>query len=293
MGELGSAWLERKRGHMKPSAYRSYENAWRVHVEPRWRAAKVGDIRHTGVQAWIAELSSKGLSASRVITIYSVLAGILDDAMRDRMLAANPARGVSLPRRTRRPNVYLTAEQLRMLTVESGRYGSLILLLGVAGLRWGEAAALRVRDVNFLRRRVLLHENAVAVGGRTHVGTLKSGHSRTVSLPEFVVDELASTCEGKERDELIWPAQDGGYLAPADEQIVVGRCGPAVPGGRQNIPARDSARAAAHRGFASDRVGRESQGGATDARARLGGHDSRRLCRSFRLRLHCSCRQVI
>ncbi len=212
-GELGPPWLERKQGHLKPSGYRSYENAWRVYVEPRWRGAKVADIRHTGVQAWVAELSAK-LSASRVVTIYSVLAGILDDAVRDRMLAANPARGVKLPRRSRRPNVYLTAEQLHRLAVESGRYGSLVLLLGTVGLRWGEAAALRVSDVDFLRRRLGLHENAVAVGGRTHVGTLKSGHSRSVALPGFVVDELAATCEGKGRDELSWPARDGGYLAP-------------------------------------------------------------------------------
>ncbi|WP_104183586.1 tyrosine-type recombinase/integrase [Mycobacterium avium] len=213
VGELGPAWLARKEGHLKPSAYRSYENAWRVYVEPRWRAAKVADIRYTAVQAWVAELSKK-LSASRVITVYSVLAGILDDAMRDRLIAANPARGVSLPRRAKRPNVYLTAGQLQRLALESGRYGSLILLLGTVGLRWGEAAALRVRDVDFLRRRVVLHENAVAVGGRIHVGTLKTGHSRTVALPAFVVDELAATCAGKERDDLIWPAQDGGYLAP-------------------------------------------------------------------------------
>ena len=99
VGEVGRGWLERKRGHLKPSAYRSYENAWRVYVQPRWRAAKVGDIRHTGVQAWVAELSAK-LSASRVTTVYSVLAGILGDAVRDRMIAANPARGVKLPRRT-------------------------------------------------------------------------------------------------------------------------------------------------------------------------------------------------
>ena len=210
---MGTAWLDRKRGHMKPSGYRSYENAWRVHVEPRWHGAKVAEIRHTGVQAWVAELS-KDLSASRVTTIYSVLAGILDDAVRDRMIAANPARGVKLPRRSPRPNVYLTAEQLHRLAVESGRYGSLVLLLGTAGLRRGEAAALRVRDVDFLRRRVVLHENAVAVGGRTHVGTLKSGHSRTVALPAFVVDEPAATCAGKDRDELIWPARDSGYLAP-------------------------------------------------------------------------------
>ncbi len=215
VGELGTAWLARKEGHLKPSGYRSYESAWRVYVEPRWRAAKVADIRYTSVQAWITELSkAKKLSASRVVTIHSVLAGILDDAVRDRMLAANPTRGVALPRRSRRPNVYLSPDQLHSLATESGRYGSLVLVLGTVGLRWGEAAALRVSDVDFLRRRVVLHENAVAVGGTTHVGTLKTGHSRAVALPQFVVDELAVTCVGKERDELIWPAQDGGYLAP-------------------------------------------------------------------------------
>lgn len=213
VGELGLAWLARKEGHMKPSGYRSYENAWRVYVEPRWRAAKLADIRHTAVQAWTAELSKK-LSASRVITVYSVLAGILDDAARDRLIAANPARGVKLPRRSKRPNVYLTPGQLHCLAIESGRYGSLVLLLGTVGLRWGEAAALRVRDVDFLRQRVVLHENAVAVGGRTHVGTLKTGLNRTVALPAFVVDELAATCTGKDRDDLIWPAEDGGHLAP-------------------------------------------------------------------------------
>jgi hypothetical protein len=37
-----------------------------------------------------------------VQTAYSVLARILDDAMRDRLLASNPARGVKLPKRARR-----------------------------------------------------------------------------------------------------------------------------------------------------------------------------------------------
>ncbi len=89
-----------------------------------------------------------------VATVYSVLARILDDAVRDRMLAANPARGVKLPKRPPRRNVYLSVEQLNRLADESGRYRSLVLLLGVGGLRWGEAAALRVCDVDFLRRRV-------------------------------------------------------------------------------------------------------------------------------------------
>ena len=103
-----------------------------------------------------------------------MLARILDDAVKDRLLAANPARGVKLPRRPPQHNIYLTADQLDMLADESRQYRSLILLLGVGGLRWGQAIALRPCDVNFLRRRIELRRNAVRVNGTWFVGSLKS-----------------------------------------------------------------------------------------------------------------------
>lgn len=213
VGDLGPGWLDRQKGVMKPSAFHSIESAWRVHVEPRWGSKSIAEIEYSSVQGWVTELSSRR-KGTLVATAYSVLARILDDAVRDRRIAVNPARGVKLPARSKRKNVYLTADQLHALALESGRYGSLILLLGTAGLRWGEAAALRVGDVDFLKRRITLHENAVMVGGDVHLGTLKSGKSRTVALPAFVVEELARTCGGKEHGELIWPARDGGYLGP-------------------------------------------------------------------------------
>jgi integrase len=213
VGELGPAWLARQRGHLKPSSYRPLESAWRVHVEKRWAAAPIADVRYTGVQGWVAELSTK-LGASTVATVYSVLARILDDAVRDRLLASNPARGARLPKRPPRRNVYLTSTQLEMLAGESGRYRSLVLLLGVGGLRWGEAAALRVRDVNFLKRRIDLHRNAVQVGTEFMVGSLKSNTNRAVILPAFVIDAIAQTAEGKRADDLLWPSRAGGYLGP-------------------------------------------------------------------------------
>ncbi|CAN5524386.1 hypothetical protein BH09ACT7_BH09ACT7_08540 [soil metagenome] len=213
IGELGANWLTRQQGVMKPSAFHSIESAWRVHVQPRWSGAAIAEIAYSDVQAWVTELSGRR-KATLVTTAYSVLARILDDAVRDRRLAANPARGVKLPAKSKRKNIYLAAEQLQALALESGRYGSLVLLLGTAGLRWGEAAALRVSDVDFLKRRIVLHENAVTVGSEVHLGTLKSGKSRTVALPSFVVDELARTCRGKQHDELIWPNRAGGYLGP-------------------------------------------------------------------------------
>lgn len=213
IGELGPLWLQRQQGHMKPSGFRSYESAWRIHVEPRWGRVRVADVTHTDVQAWVSELASQR-GPVIVQTAYSVLARIIDDAVRDRRLAANPARGVKLPARAKRKNIYLTAEQLQALAVEADRYRSLVLLLGTAGLRWGEAAALRVEDIDFLKRRVVLHRNAVTVNNRVHVGTLKSGENRTVALAGFVADELAATCRGKSREDLIWSSRSGGYLAP-------------------------------------------------------------------------------
>ena len=233
IGELGLPWLARQQGHMKPSGHRSLDSAWHVHVAPRWGAVRIGEVRFSDVQAWISDLATTHRSTI-VRTAHSVLARILDDAVADRMLANNPARGVKLPPRSARTNVYLSATQLDALATESGHYRSLVLLLGVGGLRWGEAAALRVSDVDFLRRRVTLHTNAVKVGGDFAVGTLKSGKSRTFTLPEFVIEALAATTKGKGRDELLWPSATGGYLGPPSSHDswlsgAVARCQKADP----------------------------------------------------------------
>lgn len=213
VGALGPEWLQRQAGHMEPSGYRSYESAWRKHVEPRWANTAIADIAYSDVAAWTAQLSAKR-SASLVSRCHSILAQILDDAVRDRKLVANPARGVKLPKRPPQHNVYLTAEQLHALADESGRYRSLVLLLGVGGLRWGEAAALTVSSVDFLRRRVHLHRNAVMVGGKAEVGSLKTNKNRTIVLPQSVIDALAASAKGKGRDDLLWPSRSGGHLGP-------------------------------------------------------------------------------
>ena len=57
--------------------------------------------------------------------------------------------------------------------------------------------ALRVCDIDFLRRRIELHRNAVRVVTAFIVGTLKSDKTRTIALPAFVIDELAATCRGQ------------------------------------------------------------------------------------------------
>ena len=63
-------------------------------------------------------------------------------------------------------------------------------------------------------RRIELHRNAVQVGTKVVVGTLKSNENRTVVLPKFVIDALAETAKGKGRDDLFWSTRSGGYMGP-------------------------------------------------------------------------------
>ncbi|MDO0975979.1 site-specific integrase [Mycolicibacterium frederiksbergense] len=205
--DLGIEWLAGQRGHLKPNSYRSLDVSWRVHVEPVWGRTPVSGVAYSAVQAWVSGMAQRR-GAKVVRAAHAVLYGILENAVRDRRISSNPARGVKLPAITKKPNTYLSAEQLYALADEAGRYGSLVLLLGTAGLRWGEAAGLRVEDIDFLRRKLVVHRNAT--GGT--VETLKGGEHRTLILAQFVVDELAKTVRGRARGALIWPSQTGGYL---------------------------------------------------------------------------------
>jgi hypothetical protein len=56
VSKLGQSWLDRQRGHLKPSGYTPMETAWRLRVKPRWGQVALGDIRPTAVQQWISDL---------------------------------------------------------------------------------------------------------------------------------------------------------------------------------------------------------------------------------------------
>jgi len=209
ISDLGTSWLDDKRALLKPSSYAPLEASWRNYVEPTWGRRTVSSIRHSEVQTWVASIRK---SATVVARAFGILAGILDVAERDRRILANPARGVRLPRRTStRGRRYLTHEELWAVAEASGRQ-ALVLTLGYCGLRWGELAALRVSDVNFLRRRINVTHNVVEVHGEFHAGTPKTHETRQVPVPTEVLAQLAAAAKGKPSDALIFDDGLGGYM---------------------------------------------------------------------------------
>jgi integrase len=211
--QLGIAWLAGQT-HLKPSSTAVVESAWRLHVESAWGDTSVGEIRFSEVQAWVADLArgsevQRALSPASVLRAHGVLAGILDHAVRDRRIATNPARGVLLPRKVGREHRYLTHEELHRLAHASGKHSTLIRLLGYTGLRWGEVTGLRARDIDALRRRLTVVQNAVLVKGEVIIGTPKTYKRRSVPFPAFLHPFLVESVTGLAADDLVFADERG------------------------------------------------------------------------------------
>ncbi|MGE5763396.1 MAG: site-specific integrase [Mycobacterium leprae] len=208
VGEWARHWYDTQ-VHLKPSTHATYGIPLRRQVLPRWQQVPLSRVMHADVVAWIAAVRATGLSASRTRAAHRVLSRILDLAVRDGRLPKNPAVGVDLPRLPKAERRYLTHGQLVALADACGSYRTLVLVLGYSGLRWGEAVALRVRNVDPMRRRIDVVESVTDVGGRPVFGTPKTHASRTIPIQRFLRVALADACVGKGPDDLVFTAPEG------------------------------------------------------------------------------------
>ena len=108
--------------------------------------------------------------------------------------------------------VFLTHEQVDQLAQVCAPYDTLVRVLAYTGIRWGEAAALRVGRVDLERRRLSINEATSEVGGKVIFGTPKTHKCRVVSFPAFLAGPLTELIAGRGPDELLFTAPGGGVL---------------------------------------------------------------------------------
>lgn len=208
LGDWAGRWLAAQ-GHLKPSTRARYEGIVTRHVQPRWGRVPLSRVTHGDLAAWVAGLD---LAPASVRYVHRVVSLVLDLAVRDGRIAANPAAGVRLPKVTRPTKRALTHDEVTRLADACGDRRLLVLVLAYTGLRWSEVAALRVGRVDLLRRRVTVAEAVTEVRGRLTWGTPKSHAHRVVPVPRFLVDDLAAHMAGKGPDALVFVGGSGGTL---------------------------------------------------------------------------------
>jgi len=208
-------WLASKAGR-KATSRADYDSLWRTHVEPRWGRTPLRRVTYADALTWIAELTQSGLSPSRVNKCLLVLKQLLQLAVDDGRLSRSVVARIRPLRAPRSEPRFLTHEQLLALASECGRQGkqyeTLVLLVGFTGLRWGEVRALRVGDVDLLRRRVTVAHNLPDGAREDEVVSPKSHLRRTVPFPASLTGDLALLAAEQGNSALIFRNGRGGVL---------------------------------------------------------------------------------
>lgn len=203
------------------------------------REVGLGDLRLSSVTPlrvgeWLADLLKCGLSASRVRKAYRLLSLAMDAAVRDKLLPASPCgKHHRLPRLPEHEPTILTVQQVELL-IANLRYGSpptgkdrrscqpikpnpslalAVELMAYAGLRVGEALALRRRHVDVLGCKLIVAESLTEVAGNFTFGPTKTHQIREVPLPRGLLPDLErhlDTHVDMTTDALIFTSLTGG-----------------------------------------------------------------------------------
>jgi integrase len=191
VADVVARWLELHSPRLKVKTAATYAGLVRSRIIPALGDIRLAQLRSSDIQAWINHMLASGLSVSRVRQAQVVLAEALDWAVRDGLLAVNPARAVELPRLEKRERPWLEPELIDAVAVACPAPNDLaVLLMGYQGLRFGELAGLRRRNVDLLHRRLSVTDTIVEVGGRLLPDTPKSHQARVMPLVDHLVEPL-------------------------------------------------------------------------------------------------------
>ena len=187
-------------------------------VLPRFGDAPLRTITNSGVRQWVSDLLTSGLSAATTRKAVFALRQCLAAAIADNRLQFNPATAIPLPTERQKPARYLSQIEVERLVDEMPRqYRALVLVGAYAGLRWGEAAGLRRRDIDPLRSRIHVVHTAVELRGRVTLDnepkTTRSKRSVPVarSIMRRLEEHLLEFVDGS-ADALVFTAPGGGPL---------------------------------------------------------------------------------
>jgi len=237
-GLLAQKWLLTK-AHRAPKTIAGYESLLETIVLPRWQNTALRDVLFDDLQVWVSGLSvdgslrfeGKGLSASRIRQAHQLVGAVLKFAMKAGHLRVNPADEIDLPKLPENEQRYLTHEQLYRVAVASGRLRTLILILGYCGLRFGEAAALRVEHVDLEARRIKVRRSVTSVRKLGLVeGPTKNHESRSVPIPASVARLLQTEIEGRPKGSLVFESRRGSYLTLGQARYSFQKAANAVDG---------------------------------------------------------------
>jgi integrase len=192
-------WLENTKANVAPRTHERYAEIVRKNIASLIGAVILSKLKPAQIAEAYGEAllqgrrdGKGGLSPQSVMHMHRVLKLALKQAVRWEMLHRNPADAVQPPKvEKRRMTTYDMAQTAALLEALKGKRIYIPALLAVlCGLRRGEIAALRWRNIDLEKCCLAVLESIEQMNGSVRLKETKSGRVRTVALPLTVCDEL-------------------------------------------------------------------------------------------------------
>ena len=188
--DFSSEWLAAQT--FSESTWEATELRIRLHAVPVLGRHELRNIKPSTIQAWLRGLQSK-LAPTYVRTILTNVSAVLNAAVDDGLIASNPckAKSVRPPALEKKKIEPWPIDHVQAVIDElPERYRCLGVVAAGCGLRQGEVFGLRVRDIDYLRRRLRVEQQVKLVKSRITIDRPKFGKTRVVPLPDWVAVEL-------------------------------------------------------------------------------------------------------
>lgn len=175
--------------HVSENTRETYDRHLRHRVYAAFGGREIGSITRADAKSFVARMTADpGLSASTVHTAFATLRILMQAAVDDEIITANPCSRVKLPKLGDRVIDPLPVNAVLALADEiSPRYRVAVFLGAGAGLRRGEALGLTVPRINFTKRHVDVRLQAQ----KGKLVELKTKYSRRmVPVDDLVLEEV-------------------------------------------------------------------------------------------------------
>jgi integrase len=190
-------WLENRAGrNRRPSTIAVYASRLNTHVTPVLGGLKLGEVTLVHIESLLDSMHRAGASAYVIRDTRVTLSALLSDAVKSRLLRANPAQLAQLPEDMPATATRTTpsTDEVRALIecTKDTELGNLVVLLAYSGARVGEALAAQWTDLDLDTGewRIWQTVTRTRTGGHYLGGKTKTGRSRVVMLPPAALDAL-------------------------------------------------------------------------------------------------------
>lgn len=188
-------------------------------IHPHFGDLPINRVKSGTVRDWLGELDTKKLSQNYKTVLFTTLSSIMDSAVEDKLIHANPCKANSIKRPTSAsPNIVVWPET-RVKAVRKGlvdRFEIICTVGAGSGLRQGELLGLSLDDVNEGDMSVYVQRQIRVVSRQLVFALPKGGKRRRVPLSASVLAAMRKHAKDFPSTEVTLP-----WAEPAGQPVTV------------------------------------------------------------------------